>query len=31
MMEEIITTLNDDMFELTGQGRVNKTGKPPVQ
>ena len=31
MMEEIITTLNDDMFELIGQGRVNKTRKPPVQ
>jgi hypothetical protein len=27
IMEETITTLNDDMFELIGRGRVDKTKK----
>jgi hypothetical protein len=31
IMEETLTTLEDDMFELIGQGRVNKTRKPSVQ
>jgi hypothetical protein len=31
IMEETITTLNDDMFELIGRGRVNKTKKPSTQ
>jgi len=30
-MEETIATLSDDMFELIGQGRINKTRKPPTQ
>ena len=31
MMEDIIYTLNDDMFEMVGRGRVNKTKKQPIQ